>query len=685
MVVTTSLMGKKKRNTKMPRIHVWTPDEAQKELARRLQYCREVRKKLEYQWQDAENTLYSTRGNSFSPDLSISFETEAELGITGIDQSNTNVGVNYTFKNFRLLHSQLSANPPSVVVRPTSADSSDKRKADAADRLIRFAIRQYKLQELFDQATANVLQYGTGFIKTIWDQEKGDIIDVNPETGEVLMDGDISFSIPSPWDIYLDPDATTWDDVKFVFERIAMPWEEALFRFPDKKEVLEKYRVQEQASRNEQSQRPVIEQKKYDVVEVLQYWEKGLPHNGMIGKFCFITKDGDLLTPIKPNPFRFSPPVDRGVDMPGMAPQKKELPGKARLPYHIMTDADLPGYVWGRAVVQYEVPLQELYNRMLNVIIDNMQAHGVARLIMPETAEIADGSITNSPWDVIKYTGNIPPSYMEPMPMPPVVSEMIQLVKQGIDDMAGVNESMFGQQSREQSGFSMQYATNQGNMIRRRLFNKYVLLTENTYKAFLDLVRKHWEESRTIYVLGKEKAFEALDLKGADIDGGFDIVVEYGASLSLDPTTRREEIITLMPMFEKAGVEPRVLLQLLKLNELEGAYDTVSLADDRQREVFEEMVATGEYIPPKEMQDHKNMLSFAYRYVMTSEFKYLGPEPQALIERHIKEREQLAAQGAQPPGGPAGPGGAPPPPQGVPLPGPQGPMDVTQMPALANK
>jgi len=42
--------------------------------------------------------------------------------------------------------------------------------------------------------------------------------------------------------------------------------------------------------------------------------------------------------------------------------------------------------------------------------------------------------------------------------------------------MAGVNDSMFGQQKREQSGFSMQYATNQGKMVRRRLFNKMCYL-----------------------------------------------------------------------------------------------------------------------------------------------------------------------------------------------------------------
>ena len=268
------------------------------------------------------------------------------------------------------------------------------------------------------------------------------------------------------------------------------------------------------------------------------------------------------------------------------------------------------------------------------------------------------------------------------MQMPPIVPELMQRYKVGMDDMAGVNESMFGQQSRETSGFSMQYATNQGNMIRRRLFNKYVLFVEEIYNSYLKIINKKWEIPRTIKVLGKEKAFEAVDIKGSDIDGGYDLVVEYGASLSLDPTTRREEILTLMPLFEKAGVEPRQMLNMLKLNELSGMYDTLQLASDRQREIFEEMIAKGIYIPPEELQDHKNMLTFAYYYLMTTEFKYLEDSDKMLIRRHVKDREMLAAQGAggavlgsgnppgMPPQGPAGglpplPGGAIPPAGGM--------------------
>jgi hypothetical protein len=664
----------------MARIEIWTPQKAKKTLQERLMYCYDARKDTEYQWEENERTVYNTRGKSFTPDLSITFESEVELGITDVDQSNTDIGVNYTFKNLRFIQSQLSANPPSVISRPTSNDLEDRRKADAADRLIRFAIRQYGMQEKFDRCSLNTLLYGTGFIKTMWDGDSGEILELDEESGELTMEGDISIEVPNPWDIYLDPDGTEWKDVRYIFQRMTLPWEEAIFRFPESEDILKKYkRSDEYAYHNERGGRSALRQRKFDVVELFQYWEKGLPYNGMIGRFCYCTRDGDVLGEVKPNPFRFKAPKQLGDE----EETRSKVP-IAKLPFHIFTDVDMPHTPWGRSIVSFEAPLQDTLNRIDNVKMDILQAHGVARMALPEGTEISDDSITNSSWDIIKYTGNQAPHFMEALPMPPSLTEMREQIRVGIDDMAGVNESMFGQQSRETSGFSMQYATNQGNMIRRRLFNKYVLLTESVYKSFLNLVRTKWEEKRIIYVLGTERAFEAMDIKGADIDGGFDLVVEYGASLSLDPTTRREEILTMMPIFEKAGITPSKILELFKLNELEGLFDANELAVIRQQEIFDEMISKNIYIKPKELERHKKMIEYGYDYVMGSTFKYLDEDHQKLIEQHIKEREQLEAP---PPAAGAGPGGMPPgpPPEGAagPLPTPPemggGPAEVGQL------
>lgn len=61
------------------------------------------------------------------------------------------------------------------------------------------------------------------------------------------------------------------------------------------------------------------------------------------------------------------------------------------------------------------------------------------------------------------------------------------------------------------------------------------------------------------------------------------------------------------------------------------------------------------------------MLAYAYDFIMSSEFRYLDEAHKELIERHIKEREQLAAQG------PAAQAGAPAA-GGMPGTAPEGPM-----------
>jgi hypothetical protein len=399
-----------------------------------------------------------------------------------------------------------------------------------------------------------------------------------------------------------------------------------------------------------------------------------------MGRHCLLTSSGAVIEQCGPSPFRFKRAgaarklLEKNLPDDILEEQLGKLPEQAGLPYHILTDIDVPNLVWGRSNVEYVSQLQENLLRIDTAVLDNIQAHGVARMIVPDNAEVAE-NLSNSPWDVVKIAGNQPPYFMEiPQLMPEMVATRLNLI-QGINDGFGVNDAMFGVQKRETSGTSMNYATNQGNMIRRRLFNKYVLAVESVYKSVLKLVVKHWPVSRTIQVLGKENALESIDLKGSDVDGGYDIIGEYGVSLSLDPMSRREEILMLQPLFEKAGVPTRTSLKLMKLNELEGMYDRLSLAENRQREVFDEMIATGGYIPPEDLLDHENMIGWALEYFMTAEFQFLEPQLKELCKQHVRDRVQLAAQekaalSGPPPGATPGPtpvpGAAPPPEPGQP-------------------
>lgn len=647
----------------MIKIVPWDDAKAAKIVKQRFEDSKRRREQYEQQWRENEVTLY----NSLSVDETdykgpVTAELLAQhFKNTEAEDSDSQTGVNYIFKHHRFLSAQMSANPPTVQARPTSSDPADRRRADTADRLCRHAIRAYQMQEKFDLLAHSTLLYGTSFVKTVFDENVGEVEEFNEATGELKLSGDFQIKNCTIWDIWLDPFARRWDDVDYVFERQWMSLEEAQMHFPDKARLLELY-LKDQEKEKEYNDLNTSAELAEQRLPIIYYYEKGLPVNGMQGRHCIILPDGSLLKSICKNPNRFhEPPQDRDELAALLLKEEAGLevdygPEIAFLPYHILTDIDVVDHVYGKSFIEYALPGQDTINYMDSLQLENVRAHGYARLVIDESSDIAEDSVTDTPWDVIKISGGRGPHFVGAPSLMPEVNTLRDKHRQGVDDMAGVNESMYGQQSREQSGFSMQYATNQGNMIRRRIFNKYVGLTESVYRMYLAIIQKHWKNARTVKILGKEKSYQLYDIKGSDIISGYDLVVEYGSSLSLDPTARREEIMALMPLFEKAGVEPRVLMEMLKLNELGGQHDELSQATSRQQEIFERMIEyKGDYyIPPRQMQDHKNMLIYCNRYLMTAEFRDLEPKIQILIEKHVQDRIALMAGKAPAAGAPAG-------------------------------
>lgn len=637
------------------RLDTW--QEPKKVLLARLNNAIDAKKKIEGQWADNERILFkeynwgsgelgALRDNVYAPD------------VDGPDDSGAMSDISYTFKNVRFIHSQIATNPPAVNIRPSTGDQDDAARADIADRVAKYSMRQYQLKEPIDLTSLNCIVYGTGILKHDWNDKDGDIIGFDPKTEEMLLSGDLSVKPVNPWKFYIDPDAVLWKDAKYVFEEIIMDWDQAVYQFPDKIDILKQVRIKGKDSNREDpsgnSNRSNLENTYYDSVVLFQYWEKGMPHNGMLGRYALITKDGDIVDGVRENPHAFTVPRDSLKKWPS----GKELPKIAKLPYSIMTDIDVPNTIWGKSFVEYAGPLQDYLNEMDTISLENCRAHGVTRGVLPENCDVSE--LTDSSWDLVKIKGVSQPTFINPpKPMPEMINTR-NLMKTGIDDMSGVNESMFGQQSREMAGFAMQYATNQGNMIRHRLFIKYSMMIENMYNHILQLFAENWDEPRTIKVIGEENAYEIKSIKGSDFSRGYDITVEYGTSLSLDPITRRQEIMQLLPIFEKAGRSPEDLLDKLRLNDLPNMYEEGKLAKHRQQEIFNKIIEEKKPVPIKELQDHKNMLLWAYKYIMTSDFEKLDAETQELINQNIIEREELvAARAARAAGGGVPPGPAP--------------------------
>lgn len=618
----------------MLKVEQWSQADAEREVASRFRDACQYRKRFEPGWRANESMIFRSDGNGGgSSEVSVSYNNLAELFAGDLDTGESWITINYTFKYLRFLHAQMSANPPSVTPRPTSQDYKDRRAAEVADHLITYGRRQYQIQDKVDLTCLQTLLYGSGFFRAKWDPTAGDVLEFDKASGQLTMTGDHKFVPLLIWDMVMDQTARTWEDVRYVFERHLMSKEEADFRFPDYRDKIAAA-YDRSNNRTQFWDRDEYDQQLKGRVAVWEYMEKGLPWNGMAGRRCFLLESGDLISPIEENP---NP--------------------DAILGYEILTDIDVPGQVYGKSFIDYLMRLQDVLNRLDSTVLDNIQAHGSVRMVTFDAAETNENELpSNSGWQVynVKGTAAQKPEFINPPTMMPDVYKFREQLLQGMEQLAGVNESMFGQVKREMSGFSLQTAINAGNTVRRRLFNKYTKFVEAVYKAYLMFVQKYWDERRQILVTGEEGALAVAYYSGADIADGFDIDAEYGASFSLDPASRREEIMQVLPLLKEAGFTMRSILGMLRLNDISGLFDMAEVGARRQLEVFDEMISKAEeagvlaYIAPEKGEEHQSMLAAAYEFRMSMAYKVLSKPLKALIQKHIDDREALMAQAAAP-------------------------------------
>lgn len=615
----------------------WTQEDAERELPKRLKDALTYRSQFEADWRRNEVLLFMPNAMGGGSDqATLSYDSAAELWGGDLDSGDSWISVNYAFKYLRYIHSQMAANPPSVMPLPTSADYKDRRAADVADDLVNYGRRQYKIQDQVDLTTLQTLAYGTGVIKGTWDANAGEILKVSKKKRQLVMTGDIRVRPVLIWDFAYDHTARSLEDIRYVFERHVMSLEEAKYRFPKYAEELEVAgRKSSRVSRffDGVSQDPATSR-----IEIWEYIEKGLPWNGMAGRRCFLMGD-KVLSDITANP---NP--------------------DAALGYFLLTDVDVPGQVYGRTFIDYLARIQDVLNRLDSTILDGVQAHGNVRMVVYDASENQDGLPSNSHWEVanIKGAAGQKPDFIDPPQLMGDIYKLRDALLAGMEQIAGVNDSMMGKVDREMSGFSLQTAINAGNMVRRRLFNKYEGFVEAIYRFFLRLVQENWQDERKILVTGEENALSVAYYSGADLTSGFDLDVRYGASFSLDPSSRREEIMQILPLLKEAGYDMRTILGMLKLNDVAGLFDMATVAERRQLEIFDEMIAKSEvdgltlYIKPERGEEHDGMLKAAYEFRMSMAFKVLPPELKVLIQRHIDEREAIKVAQATPAAGAAG-------------------------------
>lgn len=609
-------------------------DDSQKflrDLKRRLKKADELRRDLFIEWQACDDAYQVVSKNyrgdgamrTYDADEASSAFLDAELTSDGIGDKVEPASLKAA-QACMFLHSKLIVSEPTVTITPFTNDQSDRKAAEFAKRFIKDFRKRSNLDEVLEGGVyLDVAVRGHGVCYIGWNPSLGELdTDGNPK-------GDFEVEHVAPHDFIIDTAATSFIKSNWCIRIRSVTLEEALYLFPDEKATILNF-VRKKHERNTNDYRDLGKADfdfEAETVQIHEYWEKGLPWNKFEGKHFYFLYDERcdplVLGGIHPHPYKHK-----------------------KLPFVVLTDIDIADSPYGMSrVVQASVNFDAL-STIYSIVMSNAIMHGQIHLLYP-SGELPKELLRDATYRAIPYSphSGAKPEHLKPTTVSGDFWTLHASIEREIDALYGMGESSQGQVKRELSSFTVQQAIEMDDKFRVRLFNKKKRAIEELYKQSLSLAQQFIGDSRAISAGGMELADEYLLFTGADLDGGYSVVVDYGMYIPADPAAKKQQVLELIKLgiMEQAGLDPKKLISLL----VDG--DMLSIKDlaEGAREVQEaENVKMSQGVPVdvEKFHEHEDHIFSISAYMNTQEFESLDQGVKQIFVEHAEKHKKALAE-----------------------------------------
>ena len=598
------------------------------------------RRRWQGEWQSNEASLFDTGSDGGATRMSDNLRVDLQNEINSEDAQDTStnfLGVNLSARNLQLIYSQLISNAPVVMAIPASNERQDEEAAKGAEYVMSTARETDDLGNWIALGVYSSFVYGLGAVKQLFDGTIGNMI-LDERDNKIKTVGGMKVSCPRIWDLYPDPNATTVSELKWVTERVFVSLENAVAFFGEEHRALLQAYISTTVDTEVDTEGvgSLLYKIRYDQVAIYERWDTGTPENGYKGALTYHLRDGRILKTRDDSPCSFK-----------MYKGSKGKTLKARLPYSFFSYEDVPNSLWCRSPAAACAKAQHVLNAAYMVMLNTAQNMGVPKLIVDKSA-IAESGLTNDSIDIITLDtaaglggGGQIPFTLQAANTSSDLKILLEKLETFINDRWGVNDAMLGKQQRETQGITMQISIMQGNMIRERMFDKYIDGLIDVYQLNLMYKLKHYSEDQLVYIIGENNRPYVKSLKNADIGDGYSIKIERNLMFALDPITRQEQIFRWQPIFTQAGVDPRYLLKQLRFADMRGLYDEFDLANVRGAWIVNYIKEKGESPKIYKNEDHIGIIAYLKRFIGTSEFLEMDEEHKMLIEQQIDQRAEI--------------------------------------------
>jgi len=456
---------------------------------------------------------------------------------------------------------------PTINYIPVGSD--DVVKAKKSSQLFSYWYNKSDAFETLVQMVKAALIYGTSFGKITWKFEttKKKFRD---EEGKVKEDVVVTYDDPdfeyiNIYDIFVDPQATSLDDCRWIIHRIYTTISELEKQQADMErnikqlkeagmeEVAEtivpyvnlralKAKVKGSVDRSQQEVDKrktlgidtTIKDDTVDEVELLEMWDR------QTKTVTLIAKDYDILLRQYPFPYWHDD-----------------------YPFVMMIDSVVPGEFWGRGEIEPIEKIQAVINTVTNQRIDNVNM--ILNLMWKAKPTVDDAELVPMQGQII-HVNDL--ADVEPIEFPNVTGrafEELGFWRQQIQEILGITDYIRGMKTpTDETLGEVQIKTAQANF---RFQHKIQLFEKITLKRLgylvLSLYQQYLTDEKEIRIFG-EDGVVYTSVTPQDIVGEYDVVPEAGSTAPDPHDVTKEELVNFYmlikddPLWKKEEVAKRI-------------------------------------------------------------------------------------------------------------------------------
>ena len=462
--------------------------------------------------------------------------------------------VNISFSTINTLAPAVSIGRPKILVNPRRPEDGDK--AILTEAIINYWWQHYGCQPEFQRSVKDSLIIGHGWVKTgyrfVEEKKLDDIEETADEAAESIPTGQVESVMViredrpflervDPFDMFVDPDATSMSDVRWIAQRSRRPLKDVQndnrYDYAARKEVsassYSKWGNTNSGSNNYVNNTYTDDEAYCDIYE---YYDINA---GTMSIFSDSGGDKFLVKPVK-------------------------IPYVFGHPFVMLRDYDIPNYFYPMGELEAIEPLQMELNETRTQMMNHRKRYS-RKWLFNESAfdDFGRNALVSDDDNVIvpvKGNENLN-NVIVPMPAvinPPEFYNQSSLITNDIDRVSGISEYQRGaipettRTAREASII----AESSNARVAEKLIgieNSIAACAENLIK----LAQQFMTEEQTIRVIGSENAPVWLKFDKDYINGEFDFTVEAGSTAPRNEAFRRDmalQMVSAMQPFAAAGI-----------------------------------------------------------------------------------------------------------------------------------